>query len=332
LAALAAAHGGRAEQADRPRPHISVAPSIAAQPATQVLLTIKVGPPEALPKECFVRLRGLPPRVSLAGWDANENGAWSVPLFALPTLKADVPAGVSGRSEIVISLFAIDGSLLAEATTMLVIGAPSLPPPPADRPGAEQLVAEGERYFAGARLDVARQFFRRAAEAGSAAGALHLAATYDPAELALAHVQGAVADRSEARKWYERARELRAPEAEERLARLAREEAPASLPRTQAPVLTSEERVRAEKLVAQGESYLADANIDAARQFFRRAADAGLAAAAFRLGATYDPAELARLQVQGVVADRAEARKWYERARVLGAPEAGERLLRLGVN
>jgi len=31
-----------------------------------------------------------------------------------------------------------------------------------------------------------------------------------------------------------------------------------------------------------------------------------------------------------VVADRDEARKWYERARELGEPEAEERLARLG--
>ena len=47
---------------------------------------------------------------------------------------------------------------------------------------------------------------------------------------------------------------------------------------------------------------------------------------ALRLAATYDPAELLRHRVQGVTPDRAEARKWYERARELGAPEAQEHL------
>ncbi len=50
------------------------------------------------------------------------------------------------------------------------------------------------------------------------------------------------------------------------------------------------------------------------------------------MAATYDPVELERLnvKVQGVAADRGEARKWYERARALGAPEADDRLARLG--
>ena len=82
--------------------------------------------------------------------------------------------------------------------------------------------------------------------------------------------------------------------------------------------------------MAQGERYLSQGNIALAREFFRRAADAGFAPAAIRLAATYDPGELGALQVQGVVPDRAEARKWYERARELGAPEAEERLAAAG--
>ena len=67
-----------------------------------------------------------------------------------------------------------------------------------------------------------------------------------------------------------------------------------------------------------------------ARQFLLRAAQAGLARGALLLAATYDPRELARWRVQGVQPNLDEARKWYERARELGAPEAEERLARLG--
>ena len=47
------------------------------------------------------------------------------------------------------------------------------------------------------------------------------------------------------------------------------------------------------------------------------------------LASTFDPGELSRLRVQGVQANPAEARKWYERARELGAPEAADRLTAL---
>ena len=85
----------------------------------------------------------------------------------------------------------------------------------------------------------------------------------------------------------------------------------------------------AEQLVKQGDQYLAQGKIGGARLFYRQAANAGYALAAIRLGATYDPAELSRLQVEGMTADAIEARKWYERARELGAPEADEHLARL---
>ena len=83
---------------------------------------IQVGPPDALPPNSFVRLRGLPPSISLTEGHAIGPGSWAIPLFGLSALKANIPAGVSGRSEIVISLIAVDGTLLAEATTALVVG------------------------------------------------------------------------------------------------------------------------------------------------------------------------------------------------------------------
>lgn len=253
----AGAHGAIAQRADGLR--ITVAPTILAEPATQATLPIQIGPPEALPGNSFVRVRGLPPSVSLTEGHAIGPGSWAVPLFGLPTLKANVPAGVSGRTEIIINLVGVDGTLLAEARTALVVG-PAAVIAPAEKAPAE------------------------------------------PPPKRSSFVPSPV---------------------------------PAGRPdrNTQAPrpsELSAEEKARTERLVAQGEKFLADGKVAAARQFFQRAADAGLAAAAIRMAATYDPAELARLQVQGVVPDRNEARKWYERARELGAPEAEERLARLG--
>jgi TPR repeat protein len=148
-----------------------------------------------------------------------------------------VPTGVSGRAELSISLVAEDGTVLADATSQLVVELPvqaapkateAKPPPrakvpdltPAAREAAEKFVTRGERELEQGQIAVARQFFLRAAQAGLARGALLLAATYDPRELARWRVQGVQPNLEEARKWYERARELGAPEAEERLARL----------------------------------------------------------------------------------------------------------------
>ena len=205
-----------------------------------------------------MRVRGLPPTVSLSEGYATAPGAWSVPLYALASLQMIVPAGVAGRAELSISLVSEDGALLAEAKVRA--GRPaaprataargqspspaaepavSAPPtrrtaagPPRRPPRAPHAVAgrsrggrtpdrtRRARDRAGQRRRARGQFFLRAAQAGLARGALLLAATYDPRELARWGVQGVQPNLTEARKWYERARELGAPEAEERLARL----------------------------------------------------------------------------------------------------------------
>ncbi len=253
-ASLVLAAGGiqwsAAQRRDGPR--IIVAPTILAEPASQAVLAIQVGPPDALPNNSFVRLRGFPASVSLTEGHAIAPGSWAIPLFGLSTLKAIVPAGVSGRTEISISLVGPDGTTLAESRTALVIAAP---PPP-------------ERI---------------------------------------------------------------APEPPQRQAAPLFAPAPAKKAPPPAPELPAEEKTRAERMLAQGVRHLEQGNISAARMFFQRAAEAGLATAAVRMGATYDPAELTRVgALSGVAPDRGEARKWYERARDLGARDAEERLLRLG--
>ena len=232
---------------------INVAPTIVAAPATQIPLTVQIGPPEAVPAHSFVRVRGLPPSVSLTEGHAIAPGSWAVPLFALPNLRANIPAGTSGRTDFVITLLGADGTQIAEARSALVIGTPAdgatcgevrrrparrqsaIPSAcraAASRPASSRAAAAGERRAPSAcsprekSISLAETLLRRGTSSsarwtsGLAAAALRLAATYDPAELQRAETKGIVADRNLARKWYERAREMGAPEAVERLARL----------------------------------------------------------------------------------------------------------------
>jgi hypothetical protein len=80
-------------------------------------------------------------------------------------------------------------------------------------------------------------------------------------------------------------------------------------------------------LIEQGQQFVAAGDFVSARLVFQQAAEAGSAAAALALGASYDPVVLARLGVRGVDADVSKARAWYQKARELRAPE--ERLPRL---
>jgi hypothetical protein len=245
VTALSPPQNANAQRLDRPQ--IIVAPTVVAVPGSKIPLAIQVGPLQTLPRNSFIRLRGLPHSVSLSEGHSIGPGSWAIPLNTLPTLKANVPAGESGQSDLVIHLMTIDGTVLAEARTELVVSS--------DTPGYRGLATEAE-------APVSRQ------------------------------------DRS--------------------------------VPAARARELSVEDRTRAQKFLALGDECLRQGNVAGARLFFRRAAEVGYALGALRLGATYDPAELRRLEVQGVPADRAEARKWYERARELGATEASEYLARLG--
>ena len=239
LILLAAAPAPRAPAQQPQRLAISVASSLQAEPASRVRLPIQIGPPEALQKNSFVRIRGLPPAAALSEGHAIAPGSWAVPLIALPTLSVILPAGVQGQSDVAISLMSIDGGQLAEARMLLVVAptpvatpvtARSSPSPaaspgptplsPAERERALGLHEKGIEQLERGNVFAARRFFERAAEAGLAQSAMALAATFDPEELAKLNVVGAEPDVDAARKWYEKARELGAVEAAERLRHL----------------------------------------------------------------------------------------------------------------
>jgi hypothetical protein len=81
-----------------------------------------------------------------------------------------------------------------------------------------------------------------------------------------------------------------------------------------------------ELLRKMGNEFIAAGDFAGARGVLERAAEAGDAASAFALAATYDPAALTRFKVKGLMPDNAKAAYWYERARDLGSQEAPGRL------
>lgn len=102
-----------------------------------------------------------------------------------------------------------------------------------------------------------------------------------------------------------------------------------------APPLSSGFAVRAgesdriEGLMAHGQKMIDVGYLAGARAYYRRAAEAGSGEAALALGATYDPDIVARLGVQGIKPDRAEAAKWYATAAGLGIADREKVLHRL---
>lgn len=245
------------------RPTITVAAAISAVPATQAPLPIRVAPLDTLPRNSFVRVRGLPPMAALSEGHSIAPGSWAVSLAALPNLKLTLPPGATGRADIVVTLVSVDGVVLAEAKAA-VTAVPA---------------QEGQA--------------QREASAPPAASASILRAGVSPPAPDTATPSG-----------------------------------PA--PQAAAPPMTPQDRERVQRLMKKGDEHLTEGNVAAARLVYERAAEAGLAQAAMALAATFDEGELARLAVRGIQPDSNEARRWYERARQLGAADADQRLRRLG--
>jgi hypothetical protein len=103
------------------RAQIEVPPLIIAEPAAETPLAIRVGPPAALPPSSFLRVRGLAPGMTLSDGHVVASGVWAVPLFALATLKVVVPAGQSGRSNLLLSLVTVEGAAVSEARSAIVV-------------------------------------------------------------------------------------------------------------------------------------------------------------------------------------------------------------------
>ena len=83
--------------------------------------------------------------------------------------------------------------------------------------------------------------------------------------------------------------------------------------------------VNAEQLIARGDIYMRDGDIASARLLFEAAARLGNAAAARRIGTTYDPIEHRRLRIVGVSPNAQIALDWYRQAMDANDGEARRR-------
>jgi hypothetical protein len=91
----------------------------------------------------------------------------------------------------------------------------------------------------------------------------------------------------------------------------------------------ADETARIDELLAHGRKMVAVGYVAGARSYFKRAADAGSAEAAFALGGTYDPMFMEQIGAQGIKPDVSEARIWYEKAKTLGNKDAAAQLTEL---
>lgn len=372
-----AGHARSPQNSQERAPAIIVAPMIYAEPSEALPVLIEIDPPQWVPLDGALHVRGLPPTATLSAGYRVSADVWAVPLSGLANLEIRVAAGISEQSNLDLALVRASGELMAEVRTVLSVlepigtigavanargatadetgrtarGAGSHniegPPAPSEMPEAVPSSVAASRIAAAApepaqvspsNSSGQPSVGNPARETNSASSALpdplpkrEIEASAQPAAAMVSRVletspeapppapmepplSGAKAIATAA---------LEAPRA------TANSIAPEA-PRAAAKAITQEQRSLAEKLIARGERHLDNGNVSEARQFFRHAADAGLAQGALLLASTYDPHEFAKLRFVGVQPNIAIARKWYDRARELGAGEARDRLARLG--
>ncbi|HEY5831045.1 MAG TPA: hypothetical protein VIV01_22025 [Hyphomicrobiaceae bacterium] len=339
---------------------------------------MEIAPPGWDIPDTVLQIGGLPPGATLTDGRPLSSGMWTVPIAALSNLEINAPAGVSEPSNLTLALVRADGTILAEARTVLSILEPigaktavreRQPEQSKEKDGprvatagiatasSETSKAEPTRTEArptiGAEEERA-EAARKAAEAKKAEEERKAADAAKKAEEARRLAEAKMAEeerRAEAARKAAEAKKAeeyrRLDEAKGRLAQVAGEEAERGLTRpspgslrppaikpepklaaihdrptaaTEAAPLPAD-RERLAKMIARGERELEAGNVSAARQFFLRAADGGLARAALLLAWTYDKDEFARLRILGVMPNRELADKWYKRAHELEAPD-----------
>lgn len=245
--------GDAAAQARAEALSLAVPPAFQVAPGGEAPLAIQISPAASLPRKAILLIRGLPTTSTLSEGRLFESGVWGVPASGSIQLTVTTSSGARGRNDLNISLVTIDGTLLAEAKSSLVIresaalstgsvdptnrtlntAAPATRDIPAPQPApaarltpqqSQQLQAmmrKGDEQMKVGNISSARLLYRHAAEAGLAAAALALAASYDAEELRKLGVVGGVQpDQKQAQFWYEKARELGSDEARDRLQRL----------------------------------------------------------------------------------------------------------------
>ena len=243
----ASAQGGKSSAT------INVSPQLRLSPGIESKLEISVAAQEAIPPRSVMVIRGVPANLQLSGGRPFGPGVWVVPAAQTMTIKLQVPLEGRVGGVLTLALTTLEGVSIAEARITLVTtlpaqenaATPASPPAgredvptaatqangqqvaPASKLTAEKrtelllLLEKGKASFRDGNILHARQFYQRAAENGLAEAALALAATYDAGELSRKKgVVGVVPDAALARKWYEKAGQLGAPEAAARLSEL----------------------------------------------------------------------------------------------------------------
>ena len=91
LLCLAATAYSAVARAQSPAPILVVMPLVEVKSSGQIPFAVIAGPPQALPPNSLIRIRGLPEGLTPSEGYRGAAGSWDVPLSAALRLKLNVP-------------------------------------------------------------------------------------------------------------------------------------------------------------------------------------------------------------------------------------------------
>ena len=207
---------------------IEVAPALAAPTETAPVqeMPVLAAPIEVAPAAPFMEERPVEQPIAWLPSVAASAPGPSAPVAAIPVpsaLVSSAPVAAAPVASAPVASAPVPSAPVA-AAPVASAPVPSAPATPAPQPATATatatapaaldprvvnlLVARGNEMLARGDMSAARLLFARAAEAGSAAAALAMARSFDPAVLATLGVPGIRPDPAASEHWYRRAAEL----------------------------------------------------------------------------------------------------------------------------
>ena len=298
--------------ANAQQPSISVPTEIAVAPAVATRLPVEILNTAAVSERSVLYVIGLPEGSSFNVGFKITKTSWAVPIARLEGLSLTVRDPIETPIEAGLSVLTPDGDTVAKGATMLFSMR--------DLPATRQAIAKQSGPRDGAGADNARP--------ADVSGAQSAATVAAPPRDAASTSPATVSNRSDGREPTRAETASDAGAASDTSAAIAGTQTAALTPPIARPVrrlpkplpaMTQEERSRADRLMRRGDQMLSDGNVNAARHFYQRAAEIGLADAASALAATYDAQRLRRLGAIGVEPNPTIAATWLSKAKELRA-------------
>jgi len=192
---------------------IEVAPALAAPTETAPVqeMPVLAAPIEVAPAAPFMEERPVEQPIAWLPSVAASAPGPSAPVAAIPVpsaLVSSAPVAAAPAASAPVASAPVPSAPATPAPQPATATATATAPAALDPRVVNLLVARGNEMLARGDMSAARLLFARAAEAGSAAAALAMARSFDPAVLATLGVPGIRPDAAASEHWYRRAAEL----------------------------------------------------------------------------------------------------------------------------